>query len=375
MSAKSTSPHNTTRVARLFTTQFYPQAQMCLNFWYKTRGDILFNIRTFYSNKFSSKILYAAKGDRSFEWSLGRLTAKEDESYQIVFEAYDQGQNDGEILLDDIVFTFNECEAIATCTFENSLCGYTSTSKGNFSWINLPGTFSTLQNVSSVPDIDHTFEKPQGHYMYLDTNNKLLGSKALLESEVISEFIGEKCFQFYMRSNENNKASLNIKLKDKFSGNLMQIYSSQQENTNEKWIKKYIDINSKSRPFSLIFEGVVGETSSFNDPNRKAQLAFDDALLEDGNCSSTGFNTTSSITTFSTATTSNKETSSTSNKPNECFPSYCSNKGNCYVVDNKLLCKCQIGLTGSRCEKEIIKKPKSRSEGKFQIYFKHCLKH
>ena len=310
MITKSEQPHTKNKLSRLLSPTI-PATTICLSFWYKVYGDIQFNIRTYRFNTYDARVYFSALGDRGSEWSYGQTTIQNTVISQIVFESVDQGPNlrDGRILLDDIEIKYKPCSALASCDFEDkTTCGYNLVSSSDFNWLLLDGHYGLNQNEWSVPTFDHTTNQAQGSFIYLDTNNKQQNKKALIESEVISKDMGYMCLQFYLKTNINNKATLNLNRKNKLNGQLVALYSTSEAISDDVWMFKEVQLPDKSSstidyPYSVVFEGVVG----LNTANLKGQLAIDDIKLYNGTCApittQTSKPTTTTIRTTSTTTT------------------------------------------------------------------------
>ncbi|CAF0808194.1 unnamed protein product, partial [Brachionus calyciflorus] len=281
MIAKSISPHFPNRLGRLLSPT-YPSSTMCLSFWYKIQGNVQFNIRTYSFGSYSQKVSYSAKGDRGKDWLFGRATLSYSAPYQIVFEIVDDGLLDGEVWLDDISINFKQCQAVASCDFEDEgICGYTYVPKYDFNWVLLNGEFGLATTFWDIPTFDHTLGTAFGSFLYLDTNGKSQGLKAQIESEVIGENQGSQCLQFYLKTNSKNFATLNILSKNKGSnGQNLQLYNSSNEYNGDNWFLKEIQISNFNYAFSIIFEGITGA----NPNNVLGQMAIDDVKLYNGTC-------------------------------------------------------------------------------------------
>ena len=92
MLAQSINPHTKDRKARLLTPT-YSASTTCVKFWYKTNGDVEFNLRLFTLGSYTSKVYFNVIGERGNEWSLGQATVSYTVPYQVVFETVDQGIN------------------------------------------------------------------------------------------------------------------------------------------------------------------------------------------------------------------------------------------------------------------------------------------
>ncbi|CAF0724038.1 unnamed protein product, partial [Brachionus calyciflorus] len=281
MIAKSISPHLPNRLGR-FLSPLYPPTTMCLSFWYKTQGNIQLNIRTYSFGSYSQKVSYSAKGDRGKDWLLGRATLSYSAPYQIVFEIVDDGLLDGEVWLDDISINFKQCQAIATCDFEDEgICGYTYVPKNDFNWVLLNGEFGLALTFWDIPTFDHTLGTAYGSFLYLDTTGKEPGLKAQIESEVIGENQGKQCLQFYLKTNDRNKATLTVKRLTKGpNSQTSDLFTSTAEYKGDSWYMREVQMDNSNRAFSIIFEGITGA----NPNNVLGQMAIDDLKLYNGTC-------------------------------------------------------------------------------------------
>lgn len=82
MVARSVAPHTKDRKARLLSPN-YIATTTCVRFWYKLRGDVEFNVRTYSVSSYSTSTFFNATGDRGSEWSLGMATLNPSVSYQV----------------------------------------------------------------------------------------------------------------------------------------------------------------------------------------------------------------------------------------------------------------------------------------------------
>ena len=280
MIAQSTSGSKG-QIARLYSPS-YPSTTICVSFWYKTLGDIVFDVRTYAFGIFSSKVAFQATGTRGVNWLLGQATVKFTSAYQIVFEAINQ-ENSGEVWLDDIEINYKACKPVATCDFEDGICGFSNSNEGDFDWALLQGQFGLDQTLWDVPIADHTTNSVTGSFMYLDTIFNSQGKRALLESGIIAEQTGYQCLQFYLKTNLNNTATLNLKKRNTRTGEIVSLFTSGANRFNQDWVIKEVQLPANetedfSYAYSIIFEGIVGDVSG--------QLAFDDVKLYENKCTS-----------------------------------------------------------------------------------------
>lgn len=74
--------------------------------------------------------------------------------FQLIFEVVRSGF-DGRVAIDDVSFVNRECTVSRMCSFENQLCGFTTS--GDVRWHHRNGHSSTIG-----PRTDHTLETPMG---------------------------------------------------------------------------------------------------------------------------------------------------------------------------------------------------------------------
>ncbi len=72
-----------------------------------------------------------------------------------MFEAVRSGF-DGRLAIDDVKFLEGTCTVPSMCSFENQLCGYSSSGKVN--WLHRSGIYTAANG----PYIDHTLETELG---------------------------------------------------------------------------------------------------------------------------------------------------------------------------------------------------------------------
>ena len=384
MTTKFTSPHTAGTTARLFSPLINNPTPSCVNFWYKTSGPIEFNVKRLNSNGvYDPNALFTATGDRGNEWSLGRGTLTSSGlRIQIVFEATDKANNqrDAEVWLDDFEINYSQaCPPLGSCTFENDICGFSYSTAGDFDWVRLNGIFGLSQNIWSVPTFDHTTNNSSGAFLYLDTNGKDNGKKAIIESEIVSETAGGQCLQFYLKTNSLNKATLKVTRKNKINGDLADIFTSNEAATGDFWIIKEVQLPQTGFPYSYLFQGIVGQ----NIVGQKGQLAIDDITLLNLSCGSSQTTTnqpsiSSSQTTLVLITTSTSTqiitTQSTSsdvpitNTPEPCPSNYCLNGGLCYSSSNQFKCNCSSNFGGLFCEESLTGNKKASDSNFFSFF-------
>ena len=262
---------------------------------------------------------------------------------------------DAEVWIDDFEIKHGSvCSPLGTCDFEKDICGYSYSRDGGFDWIRLNGLFGLLQNTWSVPTFDHTTNNSVGSFLYLESDNKENGDKAIIESEIISETAGAQCLQFYLKTNSVNKATLKVTLKNKINGAFTDVLSTAEASNGDFWLLKEVQLPQQTYPYSLLFQGIVG----MNVAGQKGQLAIDDVVLFDRACGAVTIPTGSP--SDSTVSGSTVEPVTFTSTP--CPSDYCKNGGICTSINNNFKCRCPDKYTGEQCESLFKKNPDANSK-------------
>ena len=278
---KAVSPSNPVigRTARLLSPS-YPAATICTQFWYRTTGNLHFNLKTFSFGSLSS-IHFKFRGDNGNEWTLGQVTISNPNSFQLAFESVvSETISAGYTLLDDIEIKFNECSQPASCDFEDGLCGYTSLRDADFEWFILEGQFGIEQSIWLVPQFDNTFGSPFGRFLYLDVNRNS-GLKAKIQSETLIASSSLQCVQFYVYMRKN-AGILNVYRFNRLSLLNEKIYTENPEDLYDLWYEREVELTVLNQqansdiPIRIVFEGITQNTGG--------ALAIDDIKLYNGKC-------------------------------------------------------------------------------------------
>lgn len=190
--------------------------------------------------------------------------------------------NDGSVFIDDVSLEFKACPALGSCDFEDDdLCGFDQLVTSDFDWVILTGYSGQAQTAWDVPLIDHTLSSPAGSFVYLETANKNEGERSMMESEVVNPNTADQCLHLYLSLNQYNLATLKVYRKNKSTGSMTQVYSSNQFE-GDGWRLKQIDLSQVDYAWSFVIEGVVG--NNMLNAGKKGQFAIDDISLKSGKC-------------------------------------------------------------------------------------------
>ncbi|XP_071828932.1 uncharacterized protein [Apostichopus japonicus] len=168
---------------------------------------------------------------------------------------------------------------VLTCNFENSFCGFTQSIDDDLNWNQSSSGFK-----EPGPSLfDHTYETPEGHYIYVECKSGLTGDKArLLSPPFLPD--GIYCVELYYHMNGKSVGSLHIYAQTSSLGNaLWSVHGS----IDDKWHVGQIEVTGYATT-QVVFEAVLGST--YTDV-----IAIDDIKIAAGKCNPIDADITTSI--------------------------------------------------------------------------------
>lgn len=154
--------------------------------------------------------------------------------------------------MDDIEISYEACAPLGTCDFESGSCGFSNV--GDFDWVIQTGQFGLDQTSSEAPTDDHTIGSAAGHYMYLDTLYNYNQKKAVLESGVVGENMGTMCVGYWVKTNQNNQAKLNLNVRNVKTDAVTNVYGGGLDSS-VGWKLIEVQLNNSAFPFAFQLEG------------------------------------------------------------------------------------------------------------------------
>ncbi|XP_077413210.1 uncharacterized protein LOC144043438 [Vanacampus margaritifer] len=157
------------------------------------------------------------------------------------------------------------------CNFEKDLCQWKQLVTDAFDWTRKNGSTPTF---STGPSSDHTTERTDGHYLYIEANSASHGDTArLISSECASS--GPQCLQFWyhMYGSADTMGLHLYLLQDKKADAIWRKRNDQ----GNMWHLAQVDLTVKG-DFQIIIEGRRGS-------NEESDVAIDDVALHNGQCS------------------------------------------------------------------------------------------
>ncbi|XP_062504073.1 MAM and LDL-receptor class A domain-containing protein 2-like [Corticium candelabrum] len=269
------------------------------------------------------------------------------------------------------------------CNFDVDKCGFVDEDNDNFDWSRQNGGTSSLD---TGPPNDHTTGTSQGYYMYVETSgtNLRIGDVAILRSpryNTSSSACSACMLEFWYHMYGSAIGKLEVFLEetdDHLPLSRTPIWSLSGDQGN-RWQKATVPtLTIASETFYLIFLATYNGLWT-------GDIAIDDIALKE--CTSTPTPSTPTPTLAlptcsadqwlcpdgssciqrtqlcdgNSDCTEGADESSPVPCMSECSPSYCVNKGQCFIEAGQQKCRCSHPFYGPRCEKTDFgtRKPKT----------------
>ncbi|XP_035666660.1 MAM and LDL-receptor class A domain-containing protein 1-like isoform X1 [Branchiostoma floridae] len=298
--------------ARIMTPNLRPSPlPKCLVFWYHMFGQFMgeFNIYLRLSQNDVGAPVWSQAGNKGPSWHQGRVNIQANHTFQVVFEAVRGRKARGDIALDDVSFEDGPCAIVEptlatesamtttlvpvsttistppaqttrapvspsslTCSFDDSLCGYTAAStRSQLAWVQWASTDSLK---------DHT--SGEGSFMMVqvaasggspgDTRSNLAW---LLTPWMTAE--GIYCLEFFAYVQADGSSGLTVYQTIGEGGAVRKLWNNKGK-VGAQWTPVRVDIWPTSK-FQIKFEGHKSQSS-------QARIGLDDVTFRAGRCPS-----------------------------------------------------------------------------------------
>lgn len=214
------------------------------------------------------------------EWKTAQVMYSYHDIHQIIFEAIPKDETDqsrgyrGYIAVDDISFkTGSDCKG--HCTFDSGFCGFTNAKGADFEWKVSRGS----ENPNTGPIRDHssfTSNRVTGAFAVIDASSPRRPqdfAQIISDQFPATESNSPLCLRFWTHMFGSGIGDLNVYIRSDGSDRKVWGLSGDAGNN---WYMAQAPIASP-KPFSIVFEGVVGRNSLGN-------IAIDDVSIVPGVC-------------------------------------------------------------------------------------------
>ncbi|XP_044534861.1 LOW QUALITY PROTEIN: MAM and LDL-receptor class A domain-containing protein 1 [Gracilinanus agilis] len=150
----------------------------------------------------------------------------------------------------------DEARCAPSCDFETDNCGWFEAHGGDhFDWVRNSSSTLSVDFQQQAPAQDHTYNKPQGHFMFILKTSRSISQVAKLQSPRFSQ-TGPGCslsFWFYNYGESVGAAEMQLHLEGtNYSTALWRVLYNQ----GNQWSKAFIQLGRINQPFYLTLEKV-----------------------------------------------------------------------------------------------------------------------
>lgn len=309
MFIEASNPRKTGEIARLYsermTKHFSQSVPYCLRFWYHMLGSGIGTLNLYTKTgdgKVNEKIIWRLTGNQGNQWREATAPIRITVDYQLIFEGVIGQSVQGDIAVDDIVYSIGRCpvqpaeadpsyvstvapttptttispQGLLACNFESkTICNWMQDTGDKFNWTIHSGHSPTT---GTGPAIDHTIGNITGTYLFIETSfPRNDGDNARLLSPIIrSDKVTGKshCFTFWFHMYGAHIERLNIY---KLTGTTSSLLWTRVGDNGDKWRYAQIDVMSQV-DYQIVIEGLRGK-------DYKGDISIDDIDVKDGLCS------------------------------------------------------------------------------------------
>ncbi|KAL1473108.1 hypothetical protein MTO96_038921, partial [Rhipicephalus appendiculatus] len=218
--------------------------------------------------------------DNSRYWRQASITIQANKKTPtVIFDATSSESAGAVVAVDDISLGSGPCPSPGSCSFEEDMCGWTSTTmKNNAHWYRHRG--ATVLNTTGVQE-DHTLGTTKGYYLLLDAGDLASHGYGSLQSQMFS--LGPSaCISLYYSMKKDSGALLIVGFFNETGASLGHPQTAQASTTGE-WTRLSIERSDLPTVFSVI---ISGETA-----HGQSDILIDDIDVRRGKCGETAFTT------------------------------------------------------------------------------------
>ncbi|XP_078334103.1 MAM and LDL-receptor class A domain-containing protein 1-like [Crassostrea virginica] len=295
---ETSAPRQAGDIAWLVSSTRPATSSGCINFWYNMKGQTIDTLTVYMKIPGGgNQTLWTLKGNQGLQWQNGQVPLSSTQNFQIVFEGRRGQSYTGDIALDDITFSNQNCglqpasaappavtgttpmtTTVApnngpfNCQFTTGFCGWTQSTTDDFNWSRNRG--STLTSGTGPPG-DHT---GGGYYIYTEASAPAKpGHKAqLISPNVQPGGQGQMCLTFWYFMYGRNVDNLNVYVQ---AGLVLPSQPVWKRSGTQglQWQMATVNIRSRS-VFNVVIEGTRGA-------GYLGDIAVDDISIANGTCS------------------------------------------------------------------------------------------
>lgn len=166
----------------------------CLKFWYHMYGPHIASLNVYANTTSLGFPIWSKNGTQGNKWKLAKVDVVMSQSYSLVFEGTAEGNDKGDIALDDIQLATGSCDYSGDpCNFQDDSCSFTQDNTDNFDWVRTKGSTPTP---GTGPTVDHSYGSSLGYYMLLEASGQNNGDKARIMRTYKKATVTKVAFSF-----------------------------------------------------------------------------------------------------------------------------------------------------------------------------------
>uniref|UniRef100_A0A3Q0RCP4 Si:ch211-106h4.4 n=1 Tax=Amphilophus citrinellus TaxID=61819 RepID=A0A3Q0RCP4_AMPCI len=217
----------------------YPAKGSCVQLWYYMYGKGMGTLNVYQQSEDGKEaLIFSQTGDQGLLWRFAQASLLPwVHPYSILVEGVKAGPTqEGDMAIDDVQLTSDQCPPRGFCDFENTMCSWSNMGGGvdQGDWLRGSGG---SPNPHTGPNVDHTTNSTQ-HYLYVDSSVGEWGVVSLLVSDVFQPSTRGHCLTFWYHMYGNHVGTLRVSINDKMQagGNEVGILKwTETGNKGDKW--------------------------------------------------------------------------------------------------------------------------------------------
>lgn len=165
---------------------------LCFDFWYQMNAPRDTGLSVLLGTPSNRTVLWQRKGNMADTWTHAYVTIPANDATDpseprwVEFNGDISYDYKGFLAVDDVELLLGECPAQKFCDFEVDMCSFVHDLSGDFKWSRNKGKTGSFD---TGPPFDHTYQTPEGYYMYIETSypqktGELIGPNLNLSKEL-----------------------------------------------------------------------------------------------------------------------------------------------------------------------------------------------
>uniref|UniRef100_A0AAX7UCA5 MAM domain-containing protein n=1 Tax=Astatotilapia calliptera TaxID=8154 RepID=A0AAX7UCA5_ASTCA len=266
----------------MFSPLYPADKGSCVQLWYHMYGKGMGTLNVYQQSEDGKEaLIFSQTGDQGLLWRFARASLLPRlHPYRIVVEGVKAGPTqEGDMAIDDVQLTDNQCPPRGFCDFEDTMCSWSNLGEGvdQGDWLHGSGG---SPNPHTGPSVDHTTNSTQGHYVYVDSFVGEWGVSSFLVSDVLQPSTRGHCLTFWYHMFGNHVGTLRVYINNRkmqAGGDEVGLLKwTETGNKGEKWQMANVSV-THDEAFWFVFVYQRGRMAG-------GDVALDDITIIPGSC-------------------------------------------------------------------------------------------